>query len=259
MTMKFSPQDYPELTWTVLADGPEDAEVLVVGPSLGTAVGSLWSACARRVSQRYRVVGWDLPGHGESPPCDKPFTVEDLAKQVLAQWPAGSASYAGVSVGGATGLELALLRSQHVAHVAVLCSAAKLGEAKSWLDRAETVRDHGTSTIVEGSRQRWFAKESLRNMPKTVQRLLDELSRVDASSYARVCEALSAYDLRDRLASIDVEVLAVAGQHDQVCPPWQAREIAENVRFGQYGVTLGAAHLAPVEQPDAVAKLLLAR
>ena len=98
----------PELVQTVLADGPPGAEVLVVGPSLGTAVEPLWGPCAVLLSERYRVIGWDLPGHGRSPGYDEPFTIADLAESLLAAWPAERARYAGVSVGGATGLELAL-------------------------------------------------------------------------------------------------------------------------------------------------------
>ncbi len=248
----------PELVQTVLAEGPPGAEVLVVGPSLGTAVEPLWGPCAVLLSERYRVIGWDLPGHGRSPGHVQPFTVADLAQSLLAAWPAERARYAGVSVGGATGLELALRGAGSVIGVAVLCSGAQIGTPDGWQDRAELVRRSGISVMIDGSRQRWFAPFSARDLPDTVAALLNSLRDTDPESYARVCEALGRYDVRARLAEIDVPVLAVAGTHDEVCPPWRAQEIADGVRLGRAVSVPGAAHLAPAEQPRAVADLLLA-
>lgn len=253
----------PEIAWTVLAEGPvnaenpENTETLVVGSSLGMAVEPLWARCAKRLAQRYRVVGWDLPGHGRSPAFDDPFTVADLAEAVLAEWPARRARYAGVSVGGATGLELALRANGIVDGVAVLCSGAQVGTPERWQERAALVRREGTAAMVEGSRQRWFAPDSRAQFPGTVADLLDVLVTVDDGSYARVCEALATYDVRIRLDTIGTPVLAIAGAEDEVCPPHQARDIADGVRFGRAAVIEQAGHLAPAEQPDAVADLLV--
>ena len=41
--------------------------LLVLGPSLGTSARTLWGACAERLTDRFHVVAWDLPGHGERP------------------------------------------------------------------------------------------------------------------------------------------------------------------------------------------------
>ena len=112
--------------------------------------------------------------------------------------------------------------------------------------------------MVEGSRQRWFAPASRRQLPGTVAELLDSLAAADADSYARVCEALATYDVRDRLGEIDVPVLAVAGADDEVCPPRHATDVVEGVPRGRSAVIEDAAHLAPAERPDAVADLLLA-
>ena len=70
------------------------------------------------LAERYRVVAWDLPGHGASPPATEPFTVADLADAVAAAIRALGADrvlYAGVSLGGATGLELGLRHPDLVA------------------------------------------------------------------------------------------------------------------------------------------------
>src|SRR4051794_41160349 len=73
-------QDRPVLH--VVEDGPADAPVLVLGPSLGTDLG-LFDAQSRDLADRYRVIRYDLRGHGGSPVVPGPYTVADLADDVL--------------------------------------------------------------------------------------------------------------------------------------------------------------------------------
>jgi 3-oxoadipate enol-lactonase len=255
-----------QLTLTDLT-GPDAGEVrdlVVVGPSLGTAVRPLWARCAEELGPGYRVVGWDLPGHGAGAPYAAAFTVPDLAAAVLAATRAlrdelGESArllYAGVSLGGAVGLELALSHPQEVARVALLCSGAKLGEAAGWHERADLVRRAGTPAMVAGSAGRWFAPGFIGADPSTSTALLYSLQDADRFSYARCCEALADFDLRAELARVSVPVLAIAGSEDIVAPPPLAQEIAAGVQHGSWAVVPGVAHLAPAEAPAEVATLL---
>ncbi|MGD0067743.1 MAG: alpha/beta fold hydrolase, partial [Streptosporangiaceae bacterium] len=129
------------LTATRLAGPAQAAEILIVGPSLGTSVEALWSRCAAMLP--FEVVGWDLPGHGRSGPAAEAFSVADLAsavRDVVQDVGRGRAAwYAGVSLGGAVGLELALDPGPFGA-VAVLASAPKIGDSAAWHERADLVR-----------------------------------------------------------------------------------------------------------------------
>ncbi|BCO36683.1 alpha/beta hydrolase [Mycobacterium heckeshornense] len=82
--------------------GAPDLPTLVVGPSLGTSVHPLWAATVERLTDMYHVIGWDLPGHGSSPPPLRAFTIDDLAAGVvtLVDHTVGARRffYAGVSV-----------------------------------------------------------------------------------------------------------------------------------------------------------------
>ncbi len=74
------------LALTELAPGPAGGDTLLVGPSLGTAVSSLWGEAAALLGARFRVLGWDLPGHGASEPASGPFTLDQLADELLDAW-----------------------------------------------------------------------------------------------------------------------------------------------------------------------------
>ncbi len=250
----------PEVTFTRLAGDGGSSRLLLLGPSLGTDVETLWGSTVARLGGDVEVVGWDLPGHGRSSAATGPFSVADLAGVVrtsAAELAAGRpTTYAGVSVGGAVGFLLAADPGP-VSRVATLASAPRLGEPSSWAERAERVRRAGTSAIVEGSAGRWFAPGFLERDPATGNALLLRLREVDDESYALTCEAISDYDARPLLDAIGLPLLVVAGEHDPVVPPDTARAAADSVTGAALAVMDGVAHLPPAEAPDATAALLV--
>jgi 3-oxoadipate enol-lactonase len=249
------------LTLTRLRAPEHPGALLIVGPSLGTAVTPLWSACVEQLPADVGVIGWDLPGHGRSAPHEKPFTIGDLAEAVLEATElerseaTGPIAYAGVSIGGAVGLALAIDHADDLQGVAVICSGAKIGEADAWHERADLVRQAGTPVMVEGSAQRWFAPGAIERDPAITTALLDSLQQADRFSYARCCEALADFDVRDDLDRVRIPVLALAGEHDAVATLAMAREIADGTG-GRAEQVDGVAHLAPAEAPADVARTL---
>ena len=85
--------------------------------------------------------------------------------------------YAGVSLGGTVGLQLALDHPDTVAAVAVICSGAQIGDPAAWHERADLVRRAGTPVMVEGSARRWFAPGSIERDQATATALLSSLQR----------------------------------------------------------------------------------
>lgn len=250
-----------ELTLTRLAGDSTSSRLLLLGPSLGTDVETLWGSTVAQLPGGVEVVGWDLPGHGRSVPAAGPFAVTDLADTVRARADELAAgrptSYAGVSVGGAVGFLLAADPGP-VGRVATLASAPRLGTPDSWAERAALVRAAGTGAVVEGSAQRWFAPGFLERDPATGNQLLLRLRELDDQSYALTCEALAAYDAEPLLATIALPLLVVAGEHDPVVPPETARVAAGSVDGARLEVMADVAHLPPAEAPAATAALLTA-
>jgi 3-oxoadipate enol-lactonase/4-carboxymuconolactone decarboxylase len=245
----------PRLVAVPLAEAP-DRPLLVVGPSLGTTVETLWGRCVAELGGRFQVVGWDLPGHGASPPPDGPCTVAELATAVARLVDRPAFAYAGVSVGGAVGLRLLLDAPERITSAVLLGTGARIGEPAAWTERAREVRRNGTRALRDASAQRWFGPGFAAREPAVVEALLRALTDAHPQGYAAVCEALAGFDVRDRLGAITAPVLAVAGADDGPTPPASLDRIARGVRNGRLAVLDGVAHLAPAERPARVAELI---
>ncbi|MFF3131468.1 bifunctional 3-oxoadipate enol-lactonase/4-carboxymuconolactone decarboxylase PcaDC [Streptomyces mirabilis] len=238
------------------AEGPESAPPLLLGPSLGTS-HALWDKVAPELSATHRVVRWDLPGHGGSAPdlIGPGATVGHLAALVLGLADSLGIerfAYAGVSLGGAVGLHLAVHHPERVTSLAVICSSAHFNGSKPWEERAELVRREGLAALAENANSRWFTPGF------TVPRLIEDHRNADPEAYAACCDALAAFDLRDRLPEISVPTLLIAGRQDPATPPAHLREIADAVASATLVELPGASHLAPAQCPAAVLTALRA-
>jgi 3-oxoadipate enol-lactonase/4-carboxymuconolactone decarboxylase len=239
--------------------GPANGRLLLLGPSLGTSVTTLWGNAAARLCEHVRVVGWDLPGHGRSDRGES-FTIAELAAgvQTLAdEFAAHTFHYAGDSVGGCVGLQLLLDAPQRVTSATVLCTGATIGTPDSWRERAVAVRSVGIDAVLPGAPQRWFSAGFTQRRPDVSAALLGALRDTDPESYAQTCEALAGFDVTDRLHEILAPVLAIAGSDDIPTPPECLRRIASGVKDGRVVVLDGVGHLAPAEEPVRVAELIV--
>ncbi len=236
--------------------GPPGAPLLVLGCSLGTSA-ALWAPVLPLLAGHVRVTYWELPGHGDGAPTTAPFTLADLADAVAAALPE-PCHYAGVSLGGGVGLELAIRHPDAVLSLTTVCSAARFGEPSGWEDRARQVRAQGTGSVIVQSAQRWFAGDTMTQDPTTTSRLLHALREADAESYCLCCDALAQFDVRSQLSRITAPVTALWGSLDKVTPEASSTEIAVGVANGRSERIDGASHLATVDQPQAVATAVLA-
>jgi 3-oxoadipate enol-lactonase/4-carboxymuconolactone decarboxylase len=246
---------------SVPTTSPEAATpLLVLGTSLGTR-GTAWGAVPAALAAQFRVLVVDLPGHGVSPAATGPFTVPDLADAVVAAVDAaggGGFAYAGVSLGGAVGIELACgPHGSRLTALAVLCSDAKIGEATGWQDRAAAVRASGTPSMVAGSGERWFAPGFLGRLPGVGSRMLSDLMDVDDESYARCCEALAAFDRRPGLGGISTPTLVVHGDSDPTITVEAATALAAAIPGSRRVELTDTGHQPQAERPEELTAALL--
>ncbi|MFA1550341.1 3-oxoadipate enol-lactonase [Actinomadura chokoriensis] len=237
-------------------DGPEGAPVVVLGPSLGTSM-DLWLPQLPALARDWRVLRYDLPGHGGAPAPDGPATVEGLAAGVITlldDLGIERAAYAGVSLGGAIGAALALGAPDRVASLVLACTSPRFGDPGPWRERAVLVRREGVGPVADSAAGRWFTPAFDNAEPYVAM-----LRATDPEGYAACCDALAGYDVTGRLGGIRAPTLVIAGAQDVPTPPrGHADLLAEGIPDARLTVVEGAGHLANVERPAEVTREITA-
>ncbi|MEU9603243.1 alpha/beta fold hydrolase [Streptomyces sp. NPDC048057] len=251
----------PETTLQTLqyrCDGPEDAPVVVLGPSLGTT-WHMWDRQIAELSRAWRIFRFDLPGHGGAP-ARPASSVADLADRLLATLDGLGVQrfgYVGCSIGGAVGLDLALRRPDRVASLALVAASPRFGTADEFRQRGVVVRTNGLDPMAHAAPEAWFTQGFAAAQPAIVEWAVQMVRTTDPGCYIAACEALAAFDVRSELGRIGVPTLVVVGSEDKVTGPAEARTLVAGIRDARLALVPGASHLAPVEQPAAVTDLLV--
>ncbi|MFC9280661.1 4-carboxymuconolactone decarboxylase [Streptomyces collinus] len=239
-------------------DGPEDAPVLILGPSLGTT-WHMWDRQVPELTKQWRVFRFDLPGHGGAPA--RPVgSVGELADRLLATLDALGVQrfgYAGCALGGAIGLELALRRPERLASLALVAASPRFGTADEFRQRGVVVRSNGLDPIARSAPDRWFTGGFAAAQPAITEWAVQMVRTTDPGCYIAACEALAGFDVRPELGRVGVPTLVLVGSDDRVTGPAEARTLVAGIPDARLAVVPGASHLVPVEQPAAVTDLLV--
>ena len=240
--------------------GRTDGPVVLLSNSLGST-HRMWDAQLDALNERFRVVRYDTRGHGESPVPDGPYSIDDLADDVVAlldRLDVARAHLVGLSLGGMTVMRVAARNPERVDRIVLLCTGAQLPPASAWTDRAATVRAGGSASVAEAVVQRWFTPEYLAANPDPRIAHQNMVAATPAEGYAGCCEAIAELDLREDLSAISSPTLAIAGADDPATPPAKLEEIVAAIPDSRLLLVDHAAHLANAEQPGIITPALIA-
>jgi 3-oxoadipate enol-lactonase len=214
---------------------------LFLPSSLGTTA-ALWAANAGHWPAGLRPVSYTQRGRR---------SVADLGRDLLAladDHGLERFSVCGLSLGGATAMWAAASAPERVERLILACTSARFGEPEPWLERAAVVRAQGLEPIADAVVARWFTPSAPAGV---VARFRQQLVETPAEEYALCCEALAAWDFRERLPEIAAPTLVMAGADDPATPIEHTQLLARRIPRAKLVVLSGAAHLANVEQPEA--------
>lgn len=244
---------------TASLDGPSGAPVLVLGNSLGTS-RMVWDRQVAALGERFRLLRFELPGHGGSAAWPGPYSIAGLGAGVLALLDSADierAGYCGISLGGMIGMWLAANAPDRIASLGLVCTSPYLPPADGWRTRANLVRADGLVAISAQSASRWFTAGFAEREPTVISSFIAELERTDPAGYAGCCLAIADMDLRAELGSIKAPTLVISGADDPATPPEHGAAIRAGIGGARQIVVEGAAHLANVSSPGEVTTALL--
>jgi len=229
----------------VSADALADIPVLVLANSLATNMG-LWRDQIRVWKSDFRIVGFDYPGHG-SPGWGDANSMSDYAAKIgrlLDTLGIDTYSYCGLSMGGALGMELAVLHPQRMQKLVLSNTAAEFGSREFWNQRivTATASADGIAQLCAASMNRWFTAEFAADHPDVVAFAQTMFLATEPAGYAACCAAVRDFDFSGQLADIAIPALVIAGASDFAATPQQARVLVDGIRHAQYH-ELPTAHL----------------
>ncbi len=240
---------------TRIDDGPgPDAPWIVLSNSLA-ADHTMWDRQIPLLTGRYRVLRYDTRGHGASDAPEGPYSFDMLVGDVLAVMDhhgIARAAFMGLSLGGMTGLGLALSRPERVDRL-VCCDAradAPEGFVKSWDDRIAAVGSGGTAAILAATVERWLVPAFRAAHPAVVRDVERMILATSASGYRGCAEALKRLDYLKDIARMSVPVLYVVGAEDMAAPPDAMRAMAAATPGSRLAIVADAAHLANLDNAE---------
>jgi len=238
-------------------DGNSGNPWLILSNSLATD-HSMWSPQIGVLTRAYRVLRYDTRGHGASTAPPAPYSLATLAGDVIAimdRYDIEQADFMGLSLGGMTGLGLALDHPDRIRRLICCDARADAPEAyrQMWPANIARAREKGMDALVEPTLERWFSGSfRARKASRPVLNATgDMIRRTSVEGYAGCAAALMGLDYLPRLGSITVPTLYVVGENDPAAPRAVMEKMAAQTPAADFFAIPKAAHLSNLERPDA--------
>lgn len=242
--------------------GDSEKPLLVLAHPLGMTQG-VWDDLFPALLGKFRVLTWDLPGHGASsawPEGAGEITPDELAREALALARLAGTTpfhFAGTSIGGVIGQQLISEYSDMLISATLTNTGAIIGTPEAWNLRASNVRAKGLAAMAGDIVPRWFGPTACDQQPALLDGWKVIMGRGDDNSYALLCEMLGKADFREKLRGRDVPVLLIGGADDLATPPESLKALAQ---FGGYAdpvILEGIGHVPSVECPQKFSQVLI--
>ena len=241
-------------------------EPMMFWPSL-LMTGDMWAAQADHFGAAdHQVILVDPPGFGESQKLTETFTFEDCARcivDILDGLGLERTHFVGNSWGGMIGGTFAASYPDRIGSAVLMnCTASPAGlrqkiEYSFLLGMAGLlggIRPPLTRSVLKA----FLGPTTFRTRPDVVAFVRDTVQRVDLESGSWAVRSVVPLrpDQRDLLSRVKTPVLVVAGVEDATFPVPETTAMADAIPGGAMSVLDGVAHLAALEDPSLVNKLI---
>lgn len=238
-------------------DGPADAPVVVLIHGLGLTRGSTWGGFAPALARDFRVLSYDLPGHGDSALPAGPVTLAALGEQLIAlldRLGIDRAALVGFSLGGMINRRCAMDHPGRVSALAILNSPHERGEEQQRLveERARETGAGGPAATIETTLERWFTAGFRRDHADAVNRVRRVVLANDHANYAahRRLLAEGVVELIRPDPPITHPALVMTCENDSGSTPAMSRAIGREIGGAEVGIVPELRHLGLIERPE---------
>ncbi|HEY1933845.1 MAG TPA: alpha/beta fold hydrolase [Acetobacteraceae bacterium] len=220
----------------------------------------LWD-CLGGMADKYTLLSYDFPGHGETALPAAPYGIEELSAQlaaVLRREGVGKAHIMGISLGGLVAQCFAATEPAMTDRL-VLCDTTPryADEARAmWVVRAAAARKDGAASLLPTIEKIWFTPGFVAADPPAVKLVRDTFHACGGEGYALACEALGAADLRDLAPRIKAPTLVLYGSEEGQAFQDAGQWLRDNIAGARLEIIPSAGHASVLEQPVRIERLL---
>lgn len=244
-----------------LATGQGQPVVLIHGVGLNK---EMWGGQVVGLATQYRVIAYDMLGHGDSPrpePGTELLGYADQLRELLDHLGLTQVTVIGFSMGGLVARAFALHYPQYLQGLVVLNSVFNRTPEQSAgvIARAAQAFEQGPDANVDAALDRWFSREYKAANPAQVAAIRQVLASNDPQGYHTTYSLFATQDMyrEGDLGSIQVPTLIATGELDSGSTPAMTRQLAARIPGAQSVVLAEQRHMMPVEAPREVNKMLL--
>lgn len=228
------------------------APVIVFINSLGTDM-RIWDDVKTQLKGEFSLLTYDKRGHGLSDTGTTPYTIDELADDLIALLEALKLKrviLCGLSVGGLIAQALFAKKPELVAGLILSNTAHKIGTAEMWRTRIDAILQNGLSSILAPTMERWFTPAYRLPDNAAFAAYCNMFTRQPVDGYTATCEALAQADYTAQAQQICVPTLCLVGDQDGATPPALVQETADLIPAAEFIMLEKCAHIPCVEQPQ---------
>jgi 3-oxoadipate enol-lactonase len=224
---------------------------------------TMWDGQVRALERDFRILRYDLRGHGGSEATSGDYTIELLVSDLLAlldELKIEKTHLVGLGLGGAIAQAFAIEHPDRLLGLVPCCCRARMVPdfAAMWHKLRETVKQNGLEAIVEPTVQRWFSEDFKAAHPDVLEKIRSMIRDTTREGYLGVTAAFLGLNLEDKLGRITAPTLYVSGAEDKLGgPPDLMRRLSEKVSGAQHVSVPAAAHIANIQNPEEFNRVLL--
>ncbi|MEL7936161.1 alpha/beta fold hydrolase [Pseudomonas delhiensis] len=244
-----------------LATGQGQPVVLIHGVGLNK---EMWGGQIVGLAPHYRVIAYDMLGHGASPRPEPGTGLVGYAAQLrelLDHLQIPQATVIGFSMGGLVARAFALHHPQQLQGLVILNSVFNRSaeQRAGVIERTRQAAEHGPDANAEAALSRWFSREYQAANPAQIAAIRQTLASNDPQGYLTTYELFATQDMyrTEDLGSILVPTLVATGELDPGSTPEMARQLAARIPGAQVAILDEQRHMMPVESPRLVNQVLL--
>lgn len=238
--------------------GSGDAVVLVHGMLMNR---SMWEHQASSLSDSWRIVTVDAPGHGESDPAAIGYNFEAYAADIWKLCDAlgiSGAVFGGQSMGGFTSIRCALQRPDHTRGLILVDTSAR-AENPEMLPQYEAflqvALDQGVTEDLAGIILAILFSGTFAGTPRGEEWKKKLMSIDPKAAHAMIRAVYDRPSILDLLGTVRCPAVVIHGEDDIAIPMERGQELSSILKAPLVRVP-GAGHATPVESPNLVTKAI---